>query len=197
MKLDGYVDGVEDEFLRAARAFGDEAGKLAEILVAPLTSAFRLSLLRALSDAAAEITDELMPGTVEVRLRGLDPTFVVTAPPMSDPDLDGPDAVRSRPGGCGTEAGPGGAGADADGGAGADADSGAGAGADGGAEGTTVRVAFRPPARLKTQIDEAASREGISINAWLVRAVADVIGGDRRVARRSSSGIQRFTGWVR
>ena len=35
-------------------------------------------LLEALSDAAGEITRELAPGSVEVRLRGRDPEFVVT-----------------------------------------------------------------------------------------------------------------------
>jgi len=37
-------------------------------------------LLDGLSAAADEITRELAPGSVEVRLRGRDPNFVVTTP---------------------------------------------------------------------------------------------------------------------
>jgi hypothetical protein len=56
---------------------GEDARALAERLTAPLEAATRLVLLNALS-AAAEITRELAPASVEVRLRGLDPNFVVT-----------------------------------------------------------------------------------------------------------------------
>ena len=48
---------------------------------APLESSTRLVLLDALAAAAGEITLDLAPGSVEVRLRGRDPEFVVTSPP--------------------------------------------------------------------------------------------------------------------
>lgn len=38
-------------------------------------------MLNVLSAAMDEITRELAPGSVDVRLRGLDPDFVVTLPP--------------------------------------------------------------------------------------------------------------------
>ncbi|WP_432167068.1 hypothetical protein [Streptomyces sp. bgisy031] len=38
-----------------------------------------------LSAAMDEITRELAPGSVDVRLRGLDPDFVVTPPPRDAP----------------------------------------------------------------------------------------------------------------
>ncbi len=65
----------------AAEAGGDEARALAERLITPLDSATRLVLLEALSDAASEITQELAPGSVDLRLRGREPEFVVTQPP--------------------------------------------------------------------------------------------------------------------
>jgi hypothetical protein len=80
MDLTNYVDNLRQEFLAAAEANGAEALALAERLVAPLDSSVRLNLLHALSNAAAEITSDLAPGSVEVRLRGLDPSFVVTSP---------------------------------------------------------------------------------------------------------------------
>lgn len=63
------------------RPHGDEARALAERLTAPLESAARLTMLNVLSAATDEITRELAPGSVDVRLRGLDPDFLVTLPP--------------------------------------------------------------------------------------------------------------------
>jgi hypothetical protein len=76
-----YVDSVRHELNVAAGAGGDDAAALADRLGAPLESAIRLAVLEALSAAAEEITRELAPGSVEVRLRGRDPDFAVTAPP--------------------------------------------------------------------------------------------------------------------
>jgi hypothetical protein len=49
-----------------------------ERLTVSMESAIRLALLEALSAAAGEITTEMAPGSVQVRLRGRDPEFVVT-----------------------------------------------------------------------------------------------------------------------
>lgn len=79
MDLQPYVDGVRHELGVAAAAGGPDAEALADRLTAPLDSAIRLALLEALSDAADEISRELAPGSVEVRLRGRDPEFTVVA----------------------------------------------------------------------------------------------------------------------
>src|ERR1700721_156120 len=86
MDLQPYVDGVRHELNLAAAAGGAEAQALAARLSAPLESAVRLALLEALSAAVEEITSELAPRSVEVRLRGRDPEFVVSA------SLDEPSA---------------------------------------------------------------------------------------------------------
>lgn len=78
MDLQPYVDAVRQELLVAAAAGGAETRELADRLSAPLESAMRLALLEALSAAAEEITGELAPGSVEVRLRGRDPEFIVS-----------------------------------------------------------------------------------------------------------------------
>jgi hypothetical protein len=80
MDLQPYVDAVRHELSVAAAAGGTAAQELADRLTAPLDSAVRLALLEALSAAAEEITGELAPRSVEVRLRGRDPEFVVSAP---------------------------------------------------------------------------------------------------------------------
>src|SRR3954452_5738844 len=81
MDLTPHVEHIRGQLAVAAEAGGEDARALAERLTAPLESAVRLTLLDALSGAADEITRDLAPGSVELRLRGRDPNFVVTAPP--------------------------------------------------------------------------------------------------------------------
>jgi hypothetical protein len=80
MDVQPYVDRVRHELNVAAQPGGDAAAALADRLSAPLESAIRLVVLEALSAATEEITRELAPASVEVRLRGRDPEFVVSAP---------------------------------------------------------------------------------------------------------------------
>jgi hypothetical protein len=99
MDLQPYVDAVRHELDLAAAAGGAEARALAERLSAPLESAIRLALLEALSAGAEEITTELAPRSVEVRLRGRDPEFVVSAA-FDEPTADEPfDAAFGDEGG--------------------------------------------------------------------------------------------------
>ncbi|MEU9982894.1 hypothetical protein [Streptomyces sp. NPDC050856] len=169
MDLTPYVDTLRRELAVAAEAGGDEARELAERLTAPLESATRLTMLHVLSAAMDEITRELAPGSVDVRLRGLEPDFVVTPPPAGGmpPEPAAPAEPLKAP---------------------ADGD-----------EGGTARVNLRLPAHLKARAEEAASREGLSVNAWLVRAVsAAVDGGTRpRTTEKAQTVGQSFTGWVR
>ena len=78
MDLTTYVGNLGREFATLAEVSGDEARELVERLAGSLESAIRMTLLDALSAAADEITRDLAPGSVEVRLRGRDPEFVVT-----------------------------------------------------------------------------------------------------------------------
>jgi hypothetical protein len=85
MDLTPYVERLRAQLAVAAQAGGDEARALADRLTAPLESAIRLTLLDALSAAADEITRELAPGSVELRLRAGEPGFVVTPPAPEGP----------------------------------------------------------------------------------------------------------------
>lgn len=80
MDLAPYVDSLREELAVAAEAGGEQARAVAERLTAPLEASVRLTILEALSAAAAEITRDLAPGAVDLRLRGRDPSFVVTPP---------------------------------------------------------------------------------------------------------------------
>src|SRR4051812_14070263 len=81
MQLDQYVEEVRRQLAVAAAAGGEEARALAERLSGTLDATLRLTLLEALGAATAEITRELAPGAVDLRLRGREPEFVVTLPP--------------------------------------------------------------------------------------------------------------------
>jgi hypothetical protein len=164
MDLQPYVDSVRHELNVAAEAGGADAAALADRLSAPLDSAFRLALLEALSEAAEEITRDLAPGSVDVRLRGRDPAFVVTHAP-DEPAATIPDAATSG-----------------------DLD-----------DGGTWRVTLRLPEGLRTAVDAAARGAGLSVNAWLVRAVSGALGADARPTRGGShnDSDKNFSGWVR
>ena len=84
MDLFPYVEQLRRELAVAAELGGDEARALAERLTAPLEASLRLALLSALSTAAEEITGQLAPGAVDVRLRGGDIGFVVSGPPVHE-----------------------------------------------------------------------------------------------------------------
>lgn len=200
MHLDAYVAKLREQLAVAADAGGHEARELAERLTAPLESAVRLTLLEALSVAAEEITRELAPGAVDLRLRRGDPEFVVATPaPESPADGTGDGAVIAASGRAAAMTGPPGQPAGGDGGKG-DVTDGA---TDGATNGAMARINLRLPEQLKARAERAAEREGLSVNAWLVRTVADTVDlgdrldGDRRPPRRTAARGQRYTGWAR
>jgi hypothetical protein len=96
MDLGPYVENIHRQLAVAAEAGGDDARALAERLVAPLDAAIRLTLQDVLAAAAEQITCELAPGSVELRLRGRDPEFVVTPPPVDLP-ADEPAEATAPP----------------------------------------------------------------------------------------------------
>ena len=56
-------------------------------------------------------------------------------------------------------------------------------------DGLTARITLRLPESLKTTIEAAAAREGISVNSWLVRALSRGAAGP---ARRSGKRLQGY-----
>ena len=61
-----------------------------------------------------------------------------------------------------------------------------------GEEGLSTRITLRLPVQLKTRIAAAAAREGVSVNAWLVRALGRSVSSPPR--RRSGN---RLTGYAK
>jgi hypothetical protein len=166
MDLHQHVDSIHRQLAAAAEAGGEDVRALVDRLAPALDAAVRLALLEALAAAAEEITVELAPGSVELRLRGREPEFVVTAPPtQADEAADeqqstGRIALDSE-------------------------------------EGAMSRINLRMPERLKARVEAAAAGDGLSVNAWLVRAAAaaaERAGPDRA---RAPQGRQQYRGWTR
>jgi antitoxin component of RelBE/YafQ-DinJ toxin-antitoxin module len=83
MDITPFVENLRADLTNAAQAAGPEAQAAADRMGLALEPAMRLGLLDALTQAAAEICAELPAGSVEVRLRGRDPEFVVDVPAPS------------------------------------------------------------------------------------------------------------------
>ncbi len=84
MDLSPYVSDLQRQLTDAVESTAKETRAVAERLAGGLDAATRLVLLDALSTAAAEITSDLAPGSVDVRLRGREIEFVVTRPADDD-----------------------------------------------------------------------------------------------------------------
>lgn len=172
MDLNPYIESLRRELTTAAQLGGDDARALAERLLQPLDAAVRITLLEALSQAAEEISAELAPGSVDVRLRSGAAAFVVTPPPAAaapDPFAEPIDVRLS----------------------GADGD-----------DATMVRINLRLPGSLKTLIEDVAAAGGLSVNTWIVRAAAAGLAGEARTQARSAAQMagkvgQSHTGWAR
>lgn len=177
MELTRYVQDLQHRIAEAAELGGEEAQQLALRLTAPIDAAVRLVLIEALSVAAGEISTELAPGSVDVRMRGREPELVVTRPLPAEPSTPAPTPTPA-PGAAVAPTPP--------------SDE----------EGSTTRTTLRLPDHLKTQVEAAAARDGVSVNTWLVRAVAAALVQPTVVApptpgvQTSISGATRITGWV-
>jgi HicB family len=172
MELTPYVESLRRELTTAAAVGGEDARELADRLLQPLDAAVRLTLLEALSTAAEEISAELVPGAVDVRLRGGSAAFVVTPPPAAAPAGAAPGPVDVRlPVADGDDT-------------------------------AMVRINLRLPGNLKALIEDAAAAGGLSVNAWIVRAAAAGLAGEGRTQVRAAVQKpgqvgQSYTGWAR
>jgi predicted transcriptional regulator len=162
MELGQYVSDLQRQLVDAAENGTEDTRAVAERLAAGLDAATRLVLLDALSAAAGEITRDLAPGSVDMRLRGRDVEFVVTQA-NTDPGTDDVQAAT------------------------VDLD-----------DTSTSRTTLRLPDALKARVDEAAAADGLSVNTWLVRAIAAAVQPkQRRSAQRTLRTGDNFAGWAR
>ena len=180
MDMTEHVDALRRDLAQAARAMGPEMEQAAERLSYAIDASTRLALLDALSNAAAEITTELDGRSVEVRLQGREPVFVVVG---SGPAPLVPAETRAIPEG----------------------DTRVMSQADEGDE--TARITLRIPEALKTRAEELAGGRGQSLNTWLVNAVRTATVGGPTInvdttlgpgaPGRNRRSNKRVQGWVR
>lgn len=135
MDLSEYAESLRRELTSVTKFAGDDIARAAEMISDTLDSSVRLALLDVLSAAAEEITASLDGATIDVRLTGTQPEFVVNVP--HEPTNSG-----YEPGG------------------------------DTGDEAGSARVTLRLSESLKSRVETAAATAGVSVNAWLVRAVS-------------------------
>jgi hypothetical protein len=161
MDLSQYAEALRRELTAITRFAGEDITRAAEMLSETLDSSVRLALLDVLSAAADEITASLDGATIDVRLTGTEPEFVVNTAKRADEDYqDGAD--------LGDEAG-------------------------------SARITLRVSDSLKGRIEGAAAATGMSVNAWLIRAVSRAFdpssGGPQHRGRRGPG--KRYTGFAR
>jgi hypothetical protein len=101
MDITHLVEALRQDLTRSAEVGGIEVEVAAERLLLALEPALRLTLMDALSQAAAEISEQLPGVAIDVRLKGREPAFAVSgalagaqgAPAEESFDTDDGEAV--------------------------------------------------------------------------------------------------------
>ena len=149
MDLSPYIESVRAGVVSASSLADEPTQHVAARLGTAIESSTRLALIRALSDAAGTISAELAPSSVEVRMVGSEPEFVVSIQTAdAEPTLLMPESEQAGEDAAATS----------------DVE-----------DEPVARISLRLPQSVKTRVDEIASAEGISTNAWLIRAVMDAL----------------------
>jgi hypothetical protein len=178
MDITQFAEALRRDLTAAAQAGGDEIRAAAERLALALDPAVRLTLMDALSQAASEITNELHGTSVEVRLKGREPIFVVVGEGAEPRAGHGPADADEVPEDLDFES---------------DDDA-------------VARITLRLPESLKAKAEELASKRGQSLNTWLVNAARNAATININISSspmgpgapgRNRSSNKRIQGWVR
>jgi hypothetical protein len=157
MDLTPYIRNLREDLLAAAAIGDEEVRRAAALLGAAIEPAGRLAIMNALSDLAAEVTEALEHQVVEIRVDGRDVRVSVSekAGNAGAHEQDGPESESSFLGHH------------------LHADDIRRAMQEAGGElsRTTVRL-FND---LKSQAEQAASEQGVSLNTYISRAVSESV----------------------
>lgn len=178
MDLNPYVANLNSALVTSAQTSTPEVREAAERLAHGMEPAIRLTFMEMASDVAAEVTARLDGDIVDVRFRGGNPEIVVdrrTSAPEAPTTAFGTPPVPPTaplPPQPPIED-----------------------------EGGMSRISLRLPDSLKTQVDEAAAAEGVSVNTWLIRAAQAALSPQSGIDITTPGGRVRIgrtmTGWVR
>jgi hypothetical protein len=144
----------------------------AERLAAAVQAPARLAIMGAVSQAAAEATSTLPAGRIGVQLAG--PELVLAYEPGATPIGSAPPQGSAKTSENGAEED----------------------------DNNQARLTLRLPASVKAKAEKAAADQGVSLNAWVVRALADATANDFDLrigpvgVRMGNSGNTSVKGWV-
>jgi hypothetical protein len=175
MDLTPYIQNLRDDMLSAASVGDEQTRRSAALLTSALEPAARLAIMNALSDLAAEVTGALDGTTVDLRLEGRDLRVTVTKHPSVDTD---------RPGWTGPD----------DGSYDLSDEDLSRAVRDAGGE--LSRTTLRLVNDLKSQAEQAATAQGVSLNTYIQRAVSDAVRSSLERGRSKRGGPHTVSGFV-
>lgn len=168
MDISKHVETMRGGITNAATLADENTQEVARRLGTAVDSSARLALLGAISEAAGEISAELAPGSVEVRVVEGSPNFAVHLPqPTGRPTLLVPEQQPES---------------EADDEAGEDEEE----------DEQMVRVSLRLPASVKRRVDVAADDDGLSTNSWLIKTIQNALSStrlDRRIEDQITGAI--------
>jgi hypothetical protein len=176
MDLSQYVQRLREDLASAAAAGDEQTQRTAALLGAAIEPAARLAIMNALSDLAAEVTASLGDRVVEVRLDGRDVRVAVTGE-THEPEPEPEPTPTPGPGPFRGFPG-------------------------GGDPGDISRITLRLVEQIKSQAEQAAAAQGVSLNTWVAQAVQGALagGGRRKHSRPDGWGEGRegrhLRGWV-
>ncbi|EID55844.1 toxin-antitoxin system HicB family antitoxin [Saccharomonospora xinjiangensis] len=148
MDLNPYLSTLRESLATTASAGDEQLQRAAAVLAATLEPAARLTLMNALSDLAAEVTAQLPDHVVEVRLDGRDVRVVVTGGSPAGQAQEAPQPPPPPP----PPPPP-------------------------GDSGDISRMTLRLFEHLKTQAEQAAAAQGVSLNTFVAQAVQGALQG--------------------
>ncbi len=148
MELTPYLDGLRRDLAAAAAPGGPDVRQAADLLAGSLEASARLFLLEALSDAAAEITSRLSQTASDVS--------VEVRLRGRDAQLVVTESTHEPAQAATPVTAPPPETAD---------------------QGDLARITLRLPESLKEAVERLAAAEAISTNAWLVRAISQLVSG--------------------
>lgn len=176
MDLTPYTQSLREDLLAAASVGDEQTRRAAALLTTAMEPAARLAIMNALSDLAGEITGSLDGTTVEIRLEGRELKVAVNHHESSAPEQAGwrrgreDDDIRI-----------------------ADDDL---SRAVRDASGELSRTTLRLVNELKSQAEQAATAQGVSLNTYIQRAVSDAVRTSVSRGRNRHGGPHTVTGYV-
>lgn len=181
MDLSEYVARLREDLTAAAAAGDEQTRRTAGLLAGAIEPAARLTIMNALADLAAEVTTALGDRSVEVRLDGRDVRVSVSGeqgrPRQEEADAAPPPPPPPPP----PPFRPGGD--------------------------DISRITLRLVEQIKSQAEQAAAAQGVSLNSWVAQAVQGALHGadqrhrrhgrqERRDDRRDRRDGRDLKGWV-